>query len=165
MFDLIVRNATLPDGTRGIDIGCKNGVIAAIEQNLTAEASQSIEADGHLVSPPFVDPHFHMDATLSLGTPRMNVSGTLLEGIALWGELKPVQSVEQIFERAMRYCDLAVSMGIGAIRSHVDVCDDSLKGAQALLEVRKQVAPYLDLQLVAFPQERGSARPHRSEQS
>ena len=98
MFDLIVKNATLPDGTRGIDIGCKNGVIAAIEQNLTAEASQSIEADGHLVSPPFVDPHFHMDATLSLGTPRMNVSGTLLEGIALWGELKPVQSVEQIFE-------------------------------------------------------------------
>ena len=153
MFDLIVKNATLPDGTRGIDIGCKNGVIAAIEQNLTAEASQSIEADGHLVSPPFVDPHFHMDATLSLGTPRMNVSGTLLEGIALWGELKPVQSVEQIFERAMRYCDLAVSMGIGAIRSHVDVCDDSLKGAQALLEVRKQVAPYLDLQLVAFPQD------------
>ena len=153
MFDLIVKNATLPDGTRGIDIGCKKGVIAAIEQNLTAEASQSIEADGHLVSPPFVDPHFHMDATLSLGTPRMNVSGTLLEGIALWGELKPVQSVEQIFERAMRYCDLAVSMGIGAIRSHVDVCDDSLKGAQALLEVRKQVAPYLDLQLVAFPQD------------
>ena len=117
MFDLIVKNATLPDGTRGIDIGCKDGVIAAIEQNLTAEASQSIEADGHLVSPPFVDPHFHMDATLSLGTPRMNVSGTLLEGIALWGELKPVQSVEQIFERAMRYCDLAVSMGIGAISS------------------------------------------------
>ena len=92
MFDLIVKNATLPDGTCGIDIGCKDGVIAAIEQNLTAEANQSIEADGHLVSPPFVDPHFHMDATLSLGTPRMNVSGTLLEGIALWGELKPVQS-------------------------------------------------------------------------
>jgi cytosine deaminase len=153
MFDLIVKNASLPLGTGVVDIGCKDGVIAAIEPNLTAEAGQTIEADGNLVSPPFVDPHFHMDATLSLGTPRMNVSGTLLEGIALWGELKPVQSVEQIFERAMRYCDLAVSMGIGAIRSHVDVCDDSLKGAQALLEVRKQVAPYLDLQLVAFPQD------------
>ena len=153
MFDLIIKNARLPDGTGNVDIGCKNGMIAAIEPNLAAEAGQSLEADGNLISPPFVDPHFHMDATLSLGTPRMNISGSLLEGIALWGELKPVQSVEQIFERAMRYCDLAVSMGIGAIRSHVDVCDDSLKGAQALLEVQKQVAPYLDLQLVAFPQD------------
>ena len=153
MFDLIIKNARLPDGTGNVDIGCKNGMIAAIEPNLAAEAGQSLEADGNLISPPFVDPHFHMDATLSLGTPRMNITGTLLEGIALWGELKPVQSVEQIFERAMRYCDLAVSMGIGAIRSHVDVCDDSLKGAQALLEVQKQVAPYLDLQLVAFPQD------------
>ena len=153
MFDLIIKNARLPDGTCSVDIGCKNGMIAAIEPNLAAEAGQSLEADGNLISPPFVDPHFHMDATLSLGTPRMNITGTLLEGIALWGELKPVQSVEQIFERAMRYCDLAVSMGIGAIRSHVDVCDDSLKGAQALLEVQKQVAPYLDLQLVAFPQD------------
>ena len=153
MFDLIIKNARLPDGTGSVDIGCKNGMIAAIEPNLAAEAGQSLEADSNLISPPFVDPHFHMDATLSLGTPRMNITGTLLEGIALWGELKPVQSVEQIFERAMRYCDLAVSMGIGAIRSHVDVCDDSLKGAQALLEVQKHVAPYLDLQLVAFPQD------------
>ena len=94
-----------------------------------------IDAKGLLVSPPFVDPHFHMDATLSLGTPRMNVSGTLLEGIALWSELKPVQTVEQIIERALRYCDLAVSMGIGAIRSHVDICDNTLKGVEALLEV------------------------------
>ena len=110
-------------------------------------------ATGDLVSSPFVDPHFHMDATLSLGTPRMNVSGTLLEGIALWGELKPAQSVDEIIERALRYCDLAVSMGIGAIRSHVDICDDELKGVEALLQVRAQVASYLDLQLVAFPQD------------
>ena len=153
MFDLIVKNANLPNGERGFDIGCKGNIITAIEKNISAEAGQVIEASGHLVSPPFVDPHFHMDATLSLGTPRMNVSGTLLEGISLWGELKPIQSVEQIFERAMRYCDLAVSMGLGAIRSHVDVCDDTLKGVEALLEVQKQVSSYLDLQLVAFPQD------------
>ena len=153
MFDLIVKNANLPNGERGFDIGCKGNIITAIEKNISAEAGQVIEAGGHLVSPPFVDPHFHMDATLSLGTPRMNVSGTLLEGISLWGELKPIQSVEQIFERAMRYCDLAVSMGLGAIRSHVDVCDDTLKGVEALLEVQKQVSSYLDLQLVAFPQD------------
>ncbi len=153
MFDLIVKNANLPNGERGFDIGCKGNIITAIEKNISAEAGQVIEASGHLVSPPFVDPHFHMDATLSLGTPRKNVSGTLLEGISLWGELKPIQSVEQIFERAMRYCDLAVSMGLGAIRSHVDVCDDTLKGVEALLEVQKQVSSYLDLQLVAFPQD------------
>ena len=152
-FDLIVKNATLPSGKTGMDIGCSNGKIIAIEANLAAEANTILDAEGYLVSPPFIDPHFHMDATLSLGTPRMNVSGTLLEGIALWSELKPVQSVEEIIERAMRYCDLAVSMGIGAIRSHVDICDDELKGVQALLEVRTKVAPYLDLQLVAFPQD------------
>ncbi|MDA5555787.1 amidohydrolase family protein [Shimia sp. MMG029] len=153
MFDLIVKNATLPDGRKGRDIAVKDGVIAAVEAGITAEAKEVIDAQGQLVSPPFVDPHFHMDATLSLGTPRMNVSGTLLEGIALWGELKPIQSVDDIVARALRYCDLAVSMGLGAIRTHVDTCDDELKGVQALLEVREQVKDYIDLQLVAFPQD------------
>ncbi|MES0826637.1 amidohydrolase family protein [Ruegeria sp. SCP11] len=153
MFDLIVKNATLPDGQSGVDIACVDGKIAAVEAGITAETKEVIEAEGQLVSPPFVDPHFHMDATLSLGTPRMNVSGTLLEGIALWGELKPIQSVEDIVARALRYCELAAAKGIGAIRSHVDTCDDELKGVQALLEVREQVKDYLDLQLVAFPQD------------
>ena len=152
-FDLIIKNANLSDGQVGIDIACKDGIIASIGAGIDANAENVIDAKGLLVSPPFVDPHFHMDATLSLGTPRMNVSGTLLEGIALWSELKPVQTVEQIIERALRYCDLAVSMGIGAIRSHVDICDNTLKGVEALLEVQKKVAPYLDLQLVAFPQD------------
>lgn len=152
-FDLIIKNANLSDGQVGIDIACKDGIIASIGAGIDANAENIIDAKGLLVSPPFVDPHFHMDATLSLGTPRMNVSGTLLEGIALWSELKPVQTVEQIIERALRYCDLAVSMGIGAIRSHVDICDNTLKGVEALLEVQKKVAPYIDLQLVAFPQD------------
>ncbi len=153
MFDLVVRNATLPDGQTGVDIACKDGTIAAVEAGIAADAGAQIDAGGYLVSPPFIDPHFHMDATLSLGTPRMNVSGTLLEGIALWGELKPVQSVEDIVARARRYCDLAVTMGIGAIRSHVDTCDPELKGVTALLQVRDAVKDYLDLQLVAFPQD------------
>ncbi len=153
MFDLIIKNASLPDGRTGLDIACAGGLIKAVEAGITAEAGEVIDAQGWLISPPLIDPHFHMDATLSLGTPRMNVSGTLLEGIALWGELKPIQSVDDIITRALRYCDLAVSMGLGAIRSHVDVCDDALKGVEALIEVRRQVAPYLDLQLVAFPQD------------
>jgi cytosine deaminase len=153
MFELLVKNATLPDGRSGIDIGCNKGEIVALEDGISAEAKDTIDAKGWLVAPPFVDPHFHMDATLSLGNPRMNVSGTLLEGIALWGELKKLQSIEDIVERALKYCDLATSMGIGAIRSHVDTCDDELKGVQALLAVREQVKDYIDLQLVAFPQD------------
>ena len=153
MFELLVKNATLPDGRSGIDVACNKGEIVALENGISAEAKVTIDANGWLVAPPFVDPHFHMDATLSLGNPRMNVSGTLLEGIALWGELKKLQSIEDIVERALKYCDLATSMGIGAIRSHVDTCDDELKGVQALLEVRKQVKDYIDLQLVAFPQD------------
>ena len=153
MFDLILKNAALPDGRTGLDIACREGEIFAIERGITAQADKTLDANGWLVAPPFVDPHFHMDATLSLGIPRMNTSGTLLEGIGLWGELKPIQTIEDIVERALRYCDLAVSMGIGAIRSHVDICDDDLKGVQALLHVREVVKDYLDLQLVAFPQD------------
>ena len=151
--DLIIKNPNLSNDQTGVDIACKDGVIISIERGINANAKKTIDAQGHLVSPPFVDPHFHMDATLSLGTPRMNVSGTLLEGISLWSELKPIQNVEQIIDRALRYCDLAVSMGIGAIRSHVDICDNSLKGVEALLEVQRKVAPYIELQLVAFPQD------------
>lgn len=152
-FDLVVKNARLPDGRHGLDIACAKGRIAAIERGITADAARVIDAGGRLVSSPFVDPHFHLDSTLSLGLPRLNRSGTLLEGIALWGELKPLLTVEAVVERALRYCDLAVAQGLLAIRSHVDVCDDQLIGVQALLEVRDRVRPYLDLQLVAFPQD------------
>ena len=125
----------------------------AVEPRLLATAMEEIDATGRLLSPPFVDAHFHMDATLSLGLPRMNRSGTLLEGIALWGELKPQLTHEAVIARALAYCDMAVAQGLLAIRSHVDVCDDRLIAVEALLEVKKRVASYLDLQLVAFPQD------------
>jgi cytosine deaminase len=157
-FDLIVRGATLPDGRKNIDIAARGGRIVAIERDIQAEAGTVVDARGRLVSPPFVDCHFHMDATLSLGLPRLNQSGTLLEGIALWGELKPLLTHEAVVERALRYCDLAVSQGLLAVRSHVDVCDDRLVAVEALIDVRAKVKPYLDLQLVAFPQD-GYFRP------
>jgi cytosine deaminase len=153
MLDILIRGARLPDGRGPVDIAVSGGRINTIAPNIDAAAHEVIEAKGHLVSPPFVDPHFHMDATLSLGLPRLNQSGTLLEGIALWGELKPLLTPEAVMERALRYCDLAVSQGLLAIRSHVDVSTAPLVGVEALLEVRKRVAPYIDLQLVAFPQD------------
>ncbi len=152
-LDLVVRNANLPNGQKGVDIGVADGRIAANGPNLDGQGATEIDATGMLVAPPFVDAHFHMDATLSLGRPRLNQSGTLLEGIALWGELKPIQTHDEIIERALRYCDLAVSQGVLAIRSHVDICDDSLLGVEALLDVKKKISDYIDLQLVAFPQD------------
>jgi cytosine/creatinine deaminase len=153
MFDLIVRNANLPDDRSGIDIGIKGGKIIEVAMRIEATTKEEIDATGRLVSPPFVDPHFHMDATLSLGLPRMNRSGTLLEGIALWGQLRPTLTREAVAERALRYCDLAVSQGLLHIRSHVDTTDPRLVTVEALLEIREKVAPYIDLQLVAFPQD------------
>jgi cytosine deaminase len=152
-MDLVIRNTSLPDGRRQVDIAIEGGRIAALGPALPVRGVREIDAGGDLVTPPFVDAHFHMDATLSYGLPRVNQSGTLLEGIALWGELKPTLLQEALVERAMQYCDWAVARGLLAIRTHVDVCDDRLLAVEALLEVRRRVAPYLDLQLVAFPQD------------
>jgi cytosine deaminase len=153
MLDLLLKNATLPDGRASMSIAVLAGKIVAVTAGLDAPAQQVVDAQGLLLSPPFVDAHFHMDATLSYGLPRVNQSGTLLEGIALWGELKPLLTQEALIERALMYCDWAVAKGLLAIRSHVDICDPRLLAVEALLEVKRRVAPYLDLQLVAFPQD------------
>ena len=153
MLDMILRGATLPDGRTGQDIGIQNGKITTIQPNLAADAAQTIDAANRLVCPPFVDPHIHLDSTLSLGLPRLNESGTLLEGIALWGELKPLLTPEAIYDRAKKLCLWSMARGTLAIRSHVDICDDRLLAAEALLALRAEMKPYLDIQLVAFPQD------------
>ncbi len=151
---LLIRHARLADGRSDIDWLALDGRVAALGPGLAAPPeAEVIDAAGWLLAPPFVDAHFHLDATLSLGLPRLNQSGTLLEGIRLWGELKPQLTEEAVAERAMAYCDWAVARGLRAIRSHVDVCDERLLAVRALLEVKRRVAPYLNLQLVAFPQD------------
>jgi cytosine deaminase len=153
MLDLLITQATLPDGRTGMSVGVSNGRIAEVAPGLQASAQETVDAGGCLLAPPFCDPHFHMDATLSYGLPRVNESGTLLEGIAVWGELKPTLTAEAMIERALAYCDWAVARGLLAIRSHVDTSDPSLLPVQAMLEVKRRVAPYIDLQLVGFPQD------------
>jgi cytosine deaminase len=153
MLDLIIRNANLPDGQKGIDIAIKNGSIAEVGPKLDFQVTREIDATDRLATPPFVDSHFHMDSTLSYGQPRVNESGTLLEGIELWGELKPHLTVENIKARARELCHWSIARGTLAIRSHVDVSDDSLLVVNALLEIRHEIKPYIDLQLVAFPQD------------
>ncbi len=153
MLDLLITNATLPDGRSGMSVAVQGGKITEVTAGLQAAAADTVDAGGHLLSPPFCDPHFHMDATLSYGLPRVNESGTLLEGIAVWGELKPSLKADDMIERALAYCDWAVARGLLAIRSHVDTSDPSLLPVQAMLEVKKRVASSIDLQLVAFPQD------------
>ena len=151
----LITNAKLQNKDELVDIVISNGLIADIGSNITGDFDNTIDAGGNLVIPPFVDSHFHLDSVFNLGTPRLNESGTLLEGIALWNEYKQTEyfTVENITNRALEYCTWAISQGIGAIRSHVDVCDDRLIGVDALLDVKKQMAKYIDIQLVAFPQD------------
>jgi cytosine deaminase len=158
MLDLLITRAALPDGRTNMSVAIQDGRIADVVEGLSAPAHETVDAHGQLLSPPFCDPHFHMDATLSYGLPRVNQSGTLLEGIALWGELKPLLTADALIERALTYCDWAVAKGLLAIRSHVDTSDPSLLPVEALLEVKRRVAPYLDLQLVAFPAGRRAAQ-------
>ncbi len=153
MLDLILRNARLPDGGEAVDIAVKDARIAELRPQIEGQAAEELDAGGHLVTAPFVDSHFHMDATLTYGMPRVNESGTLLEGIALWAELKPDLTAAAIKERALRLCRLSIARGTLAIRSHVDISDGRLLAVEALLEVKREMAPYLDLQLVAFPQD------------
>ena len=153
MLDLLITNASLPDGRTHMSVAVQGGRIKEVSAGLKVSAHETLDADGHLLTPPFCDPHFHMDATLSYGLPRVNQSGTLLEGIALWGELKPLLTEEALVERALAYGDWAVAKGLLAIRSHVDTSDPSLLPVRAMLEAKRRLAPYLDVQLVAFPQD------------
>ena len=153
MLDLILRNARLPDGGDPVDVAVKDGRIAELRPGIEGPAAEALDAGGHLVTPPFVDSHFHMDSTLTYGRPRVNESGTLLEGIALWAELKPDLTAEAIKDRALRLCRLSIARGTLAVRSHVDISDGRLLAVEALLEVKRALAPHLDLQLVAFPQD------------
>ncbi|MGE0332722.1 MAG: amidohydrolase family protein [Ramlibacter sp.] len=155
MVDLLIHNASLPDGRKNMSVAVQAGKIVQVTEGpiASAQAAETVDAQGWLLSPHFVDPHFHMDATLSYGLPRVNDSGTLLEGIQIWGELKPQLKADDMIERALTYCDWAVAKGLLAIRSHVDTSDPSLLPVQAMLEVKKRVAGYIDLQLVAFPQD------------
>jgi cytosine deaminase len=153
MLDLIIRNARTPDEPALSDIACREGRIVERAAHIDSRAETEIDAKGYLVSPPFVDSHFHMDSTLTYGRPRINQSGTLLEGITLWGELKPHLDFEDIKERARLLCRWAVAKGNLAIRTHVDICDPTLLAVRALIEIREEMRPYLDIQLVAFPQD------------
>jgi cytosine/creatinine deaminase len=114
---------------------------------------REIDAEGRLLSPPLVDPHVHLDIALTVGQPRHNRSGTLIEAIQIWSELKPTLTVEEVKARALEVIRWEVAQGTGLIRSHVDVCDPNLTAVRALAELRREVRDLCELQLIAFPQD------------
>tara|TARA_B100000902_G_scaffold397555_1_gene461704 strand:- start:351 stop:1625 length:1275 start_codon:yes stop_codon:yes gene_type:complete len=152
LSDLLIKNARFKDN-KVQDILILNKMIAEIGNIGESQDIPSIDAKGYFVTAPFVDSHFHLDATLSYGIPRVNQSGTLLEGIKLWGELKPNLTADALKERARKLCKWAIARGTLAIRSHVDISDSSLLAVEAMLDIKNEYRPWLDLQLVAFPQD------------
>ncbi len=152
-MDLVVRRARLRKKEGLWDVGIENGRFKAVEQKIAAKGKEEIDAAGNLLTPPFIDPHLHLDAVLSVGDPRYNESGTLLEGIEIWGERKKTLTKEVIKKNAFEAIKWAVANGTLKIRTHVDTTDPTLKTVEALVEVREEVKDLIDLQIVAFPQD------------
>lgn len=120
---------------------------------LTTAGSNELDATGNLVTPAFVEPHIHLDAAMTAGEPRWNQTGTLFEGIECWAERKATLTHDDVIKRATQTLKLFAAHGIQYVRTHVDVTDPSLTALKAMLEVREQAAGFVDLQIVAFPQE------------
>lgn len=141
------------DGLYRIEL--KGGRIAAIEpQQAPAEVTAGdLDAASNLVVPPFIEPHIHLDATLTAGEPSWNMSGTLFEGIERWAERKALVTHEDTKTRAKKTIDMLVDHGIQHVRTHVDVTDPTLSALKSMLEVREETRHLIDLQIVAFPQE------------
>jgi len=151
MLDLLIRNVQTPAHVGPVDVAIADGKIAEVAPRVEAPADRTIEGEGRLLIPPFVDAHFHLDSVL---TRVPNSSGTLREGIDNWAVYKQEKlTVEDVYQRAAQYCEHAFTMGIQAIRSHVDVCDPQLRGAQALTQLKRDLSDRIDIQLVAFPQD------------
>lgn len=156
-MQLRVRRALLQDGGDLVDLLVENGAIFSIEPHSTQApepvAEVEIDAAGAMVRPPFVEPHIHLDATLTAGEPRWNDSGTLWEGIAVWSERKLSVTREDVLDRAEQVLRWQAAHGVLFVRSHCDVTDPALTALDALLELRELVSDVMVLQVVAFPQE------------
>jgi cytosine/creatinine deaminase len=151
MFDLVLRGARL-DGDL-VDVAVSGGRIERVAPGIEGTAAREVDAGGRLLSPPFVESHVHLDATLTAGQPRWNGSGTLFEGIQIWSERKKEISREDVIGRATRLLRWQAAQGVLHVRTHADTTDPELTGLKALLELREKVRDWIDVQVVAFPQE------------
>src|SRR4051812_4343058 len=151
-MDLVVRRARLMDG-RLVDLLAQDGRWTRIGDDVAADGAEEIDADGRLVTAPLVDCHLHLDASLTAGKPRWNESGTLIEGIHVWGELKPSLTEQDVFDRAHEIVRWSVAQGTLFIRAHADVSGDNDAMVRGLLRLRDEVADLCTIQVTAFPQD------------
>ncbi|MEM2732951.1 MAG: cytosine deaminase, partial [Nitrososphaerota archaeon] len=150
---MIIRRAKIRGRDGLFDIRIEDNVIAEISSDIQARDEEEIDVEGRLVTPPFIDMHFHLDSVLTLGDPRFNQSGTLLEGIEIWSEYKKKLTIEDIVDRARRALMLMISYGTTRIRTHADVTDKKLTTVKGLLEVKRLFRDVVDVQITAFPQD------------
>jgi cytosine/creatinine deaminase len=150
--DLVVRNARLTDG-RLVDLAAEGGRWTHVGGDIATDGAREIDAAGRLVTPPLVDCHLHLDASLTAGKPRWNESGTLIEGIQVWGELKPTLTEQDVFERAYELVRWSVAQGTLFIRAHADVSGENEAMVRGLLRLRDEVAELCTVQVTAFPQD------------
>lgn len=149
MLDLLLTGARIAGSAELRDLAVRDGVFVGPEP----EARQVIALGGALVTPALVEPHIHLDAVLTVGEPRYNLTGSLFEGIAIWGERVHSLTVEDVKARVRKVLRWQLASGVQHVRSHVDVCDPELRALKALVELREEVGDQLDMQLVAFPQQ------------
>ncbi|MCK4433150.1 MAG: cytosine deaminase, partial [Methanomicrobia archaeon] len=152
-MDLILRNANVWKYNGLTDIGIENGKFKKIKKEISEKGEEEIDLKGKLVTPPLVEIHVHMDAVLTVGEPRFNMTGTLLEGIEIWSERKKKLTREDVKERVIEAVKWQLANGVTRIRTHVDVCDPSFTALKAILEVKKEFDGLVEIQTVAFPQE------------
>lgn len=152
-MDLVIRNAQLRGREGLVDIGIDKGLFKEISHNIQHNGDKEIDANGNLVSLPFVESHVHLDSALSAGNPRYNHSGTLLEGIQIWGERKLSLTKEDIKTNAKETLKWLITNGVLKVRTHTDSTEKSLVTLEALLEVKEEMKDYIDIQVVAFPQD------------
>ncbi|KAF0413334.1 cytosine deaminase [Pediococcus pentosaceus] len=150
---MLIKNVHIENDPEVKDVRIKNGIFKAIGKNLEASDDEVIDANGKLLLPPFIDSHVHLDATLTAGDPEWNETGTLFDGIRIWSERKQTLTKKETKERAIQTLKNQASHGIQFVRSHVDTTDPSFTALEALLEVKDEVKDFMELQLVAFPQE------------
>lgn len=149
-----IHNIRLPerDGLWRIDIDNQK-IQAILPQHEGEILPNSLDGEGGLVTAPFVEPHIHLDTTQTAGQPSWNQSGTLFEGIERWAERKAMLTHEDVKNRAWQTLKWQIANGIQHVRTHVDVSDPTLTALKAMLEVKQEIAPWVDVQIVAFPQE------------
>lgn len=152
-MELIIRNAKLRDRKELVDVGIKKGIFQTIDKNIEIKGLKEIDARGNLVTPPFIESHIHLDSALSVGIPRYNESGTLLEGIEIWGERKKSLTKEDIKKNAINTIKWLIANGVLKIRTHADSSEPNLMTLEALLEIKEEMKEYVDIQIVAFPQD------------